>query len=271
MTTMTLHDAPTWRAVAQQQLRATAIEMRRAGAVLFACLIGIVLASVFVAARNAMLSPDHFGFTLDPTMTIPVGLFGLFAAGGVWQREEPSRRAYHLAMPMPRVTHTWLRVGAGWIWLMASALVYLALLVILGWAVAMIGHGQLTSHVAWWAWIAPFAAATMVYLLTSVAMVAAEQPLIWIFAAPFALVVLLALPGIYQWQAGTRLTNQLLRSAFSPTFISWPILETVKQTAARAPWVNVDWRRSLLGVLFWTAAGIAGIWLAARRRPRNVK
>jgi hypothetical protein len=268
MTTITLHDAPTWRAVARQQVRAAAIEMRRAGAVLFACLLVIALLTILGEMRKAVGTPSAFGFTLDPVMTMPVALFGLFAAGGIWQREEPSRRAYHLAMPVSRATHTWLRVGAGWVWLMASVAAYLLLLIVVGWAVSVIGHGQLTSRFTAWAWIAPFAAATMVYLLVSIAMVAAEQPLIWIIAAPFGVSFVLTLPGLYKWREGERLLDRLMQSPFNPAMPVFPLAATGGPDAAiYGPNVRV----SLLGVLFWTAVGIAGVWLAARRRPRNVR
>lgn len=276
MTTITLHEAPRWTGVARQQLRAVGGAMKRMAMVLFGVLLLIGLLSVFVAARNAMLPSEHFGFTLDPAMTMPLALFGLLAAAGVWQREEPSRRAYHLAMPVPRAEHTWLRVGAGWVWLMAGTAAYLVLLVLLGRVVAVIDGGEFVSRFSPWNWIAPFAAATSTYLLCSIAMVGAEQPLVFIVGAPFGLWLVLSLPGLYQWQAGARWVRRLLDSPYSPGSAVWPVFYDAGATITKAHALGsavplsliVDLQKSLTAVAFWWAVGLAGVWWAARRRVR---
>jgi len=271
MTTMTLHRAPEWREVGRQQLRTTGSAMRRAALVLFAVLLVVLLLIVFEAARETTLVSGIFGFTFEPVMMFPVVGFGLLAAGGVWQREEPSRRAYHLAMPISRVTHTWLRVGAGWVWLMASVAGYMGLLTLLGWLIATIGGGPLTSHLSVWACVAPFAAATTTYLLISIAMVGSEQPLLWIVGAPFGAGLLLALPDLYQWRAGSRMVNWFMNSPFGVRAALWPVFDSARPRGSSLPWWSLDWQSGLVAVLFWTALGSLGIYLAAKRRAPSVR
>ncbi len=271
MTTIMLHDAPAWRTVARQQLRAVRGSMRRPAVFLLAALVTVFLLGVVIATRDAVLGQRPFGFSLDVAMTAPGGFFGLFAAGAMWQRQEPSRRAYFLAMPVTRTSHTWLRVGAGWVWLMAGIAGYLAMLVLLGWAVATIGRGELVSHLSAWGWVVMFAAATTIYLLISIAMIASEQPLLWMIGVPLGLMAVLDLPPILHWVTGTRAVMRYFNSPFGPHTAFWPVVQAASGPGFVAPWWGLDWRQGLAGTLFWCGVGIAGVWLAARHRPKGVR
>ncbi len=269
MTTITLHEPPAWQGVARQQLRSVGGAMRQMAIVLAAVLVAILLLSIFVAVRSTMLRPDRFGFAFDPGMTVPFGILGLFAAGGVWQREEPSRRAYHLAMPVQRATHTWLRVGAGWVWLMAGVVVTLLMLGLLGVVTAAIGGGALTWRPPVWGWLTPFAAATIIYLLSSIALVGAEQSILWLVGAPFGVWLVLYLPTLYQWRSGAQWVDRLVNSPFNPGVAFWPMIAAVSEP--RLLPAPLRWQPVVMGTLFWTAVGLAGVWLAARRTPRAAR
>ena len=268
MTTIALHQTPDGAVVLRQQLRAVGSSMRRAGLVLLGLAVVLFIATLVAALQAAAHSNRPQGFEFDPAMMLPVFLLGLVAAVGTWQREEPSRRGYHLAMPAPAVEHTATRVFAGWVWCMAAVAGSWVVLWALGGTVAMIGKGEFRMGLTTWLFLAPFAAASMTYLLASIILIASERPGMWIVSLPTGVAILFSLPDAYHATAGIRLVHRILDSPFSPVIPMWPVFRTI--SADHHGWI-VNWQRGVAGTAAWIAIGLIGVWLAARKRPRATK
>ena len=272
MTTIALHQPPERMPVMRQQLRSVGIQLRWPAILLLAGLVTIGVIVVGFAASEASTRPDVFGFPLESAQTMPVWFIGLLAAAALWQRDEPSRRGYHLAMPVRAAEHTLLRVLAGWAWLMVGVVGYLVLLVAMGFAVATAGGGHLTSQFTAWEWAAPFAAATMCYLLASIPLLASEKPIVWLIGPPALIALILSLPFASDASRGSlmyRLASKVLASPLNPSAPFFPVYHFPRVSYKLPP--AVDLRTSLIATVFWMAVAIGGVWLAARRKPRATK
>ena len=272
MTAIALHQPPERGAVIRQQLRNVRAALRMPSiALLVGALVIIIVAAISVSGA-ARQDATPFGFTVVPYATIPIWFVALIAAASIWQRDEPSRRGYHLAMPVSAAEHTAIRVGAGWFWLMVWVVGYMALLCLLGLTVAAMGGGHIDSRMSWWGWVEPFAAATMSYLLASIALVASENPLMWLVGVPAAISGLLIIPLAYNAKSAVDAVMRLLQSPFSPSAPIFPMyyVQPTGVHASLTP-LAVDWKTGVAATLLWTAIGLIGVWLAARHRPAGAK
>ncbi len=268
MTTISLHETPEWSAVVRQQLRAVGGSLRWAGLLLLGIAVVLWIAVAVAAGQAAAHASPPLGFAFDPAMTLPVFLLGMFAAAAVWQREEPSRRGYHLAMPIAGPSHTVIRVFAGWAWCMVAVVGYWVALWTLGGLIVLIAKGTFAANLTPWLFAEPFAAATMTYLLTSIVMILAERPGAWIVSLPVGLMVLFALPDVYHARALSALFARILDSPFSPTTPFWAVYRTM--SADHRHWLY-HWQHDIAGTAIWTTVGLVGVWFAARRRPSATK
>ncbi|HEX8725551.1 MAG TPA: hypothetical protein VF737_09195 [Gemmatimonadaceae bacterium] len=270
MTTIALHQAPDWKGVLRQQIRTTGAAIRIPAVVVGSVVLLFCVLSVVSAARTTAVRSIHYGYSFNPGILAPVFLLGLLMAAAVWQREEPSRRGYHLAMPVPAAQHTGLRVLVGWGWLMVGIAVLWVCIGLTNAAISGIvgGAPPFARPLSRWFWFEPFASATMTYLLVSIAMIAAERPLGWLVGIPAGLVVLLQIPVMMQADGTVRILQWLSNSPFSFGTPFWPVFQHV---AGSGRYMIVDWQRSLLATGIWTAIGIAGVWLAAHKHPRGAK
>lgn len=97
-------------------------------------------------------------------------------AAVVWGDDGPGRRDYHDAMPVGRVTHALLRVGAGAIWLELG----LAALAIVSVFLDLLNPpSQRPNPVSFIAWVNYLSGPLTVYLLSSAAAVLTRFPLRW--------------------------------------------------------------------------------------------
>ncbi len=265
MTTVTLHEPPRLSAVARQQVQTVARGMRREVIMYLTVLVGLFVMNVSLAIRGvrADVGPIEYSLSVFGELTIPAVLFAVVVAGGTWQREEPSRRGYHLSMPVPSRTHTWIRVGAGWLWLIVGTAAYIAMLLVIGLAETRVTGGSFQFQFSHWGWIAPFVAATEAYLIVTVPMVSSERPLAWVFVTPLMAWVLVELLSAYPWTEGRVLAQRWIASPFSPFMIVWPWANDIM---GNGKVTEIDLGHTLLGVGFWIALAVVGITLGARRR-----
>ncbi len=269
MTTITLHQTPGWPAVIRRQIRSVGGAVRMAAVVSGSIVLMFCVLSIIGAARSAYTNPAARGFVLMPGFMYPAFILGLLMAAAMWQREEPSRRGYHLAMPVPATEHTAIRVAVGWGWLMIGVAALWAMLCLTGAAIASVSSGPFHfQSMSTWLWIEPFAAATMTYLLASIVMIATERPLGWLVGVPTVAFLLFQMPSVLRAPRAGAFAKRFLESPFGPTVPFWPVF-TVGNPAVNGG--AVDWQRSLFATALWTAIGIAGVWLAARKHPRGAK
>jgi hypothetical protein len=185
MTATALHEAPRWRAVAVEQLRAVGLFTRGVGGALIA-LFGVMLLVVINGAmRTHEMEVNHTGKgTMDlgyaPQISSLFAALAFLYAFSVWHDEDPSRRSYHWLMAVRRDLHTLTKVLAGWIWVLLATVAGLLATKAMGSVTSLItGHPQPPYLGAWWTWLVPFTSVTVAYLLSSAFVVGTRRPLIW--------------------------------------------------------------------------------------------
>lgn len=275
---------PTRTTITLEQIRLVGVRFRVAGISLLA--LGIATGAAFVwylrmagmstiavrtialtnhtlsaAARAKLVQPlEPLHFIYAPEICTVMVALALLLPMAMWQDEPPTRRDYHRVMPVGASTHTFIRVLAGWCWMMLLTALYLAAVVtvptIVGW---LPGALPVTIRfMAWWEWVVPFTAVTVAYLFTSAAAVGARRPLVWvggIFILYWGIVTLSMMLQI------KTLTDTLLR-VYSGFFgFAAAAMGQVSWTAG-AP----DSLRWLGATILWGLAGAALLFAVSRRR-----
>jgi hypothetical protein len=281
--------APRGTAVLRAQLRAVGLGVRRE---LAAAALLLAVVSVPMIAFH-LRTPGHATDMQFAEMMVFVVLFAAFAPMAVWKGEAPSRRGYLWALPVERSRHTLLKVFAGWAWLMAAVGAFLL------WAVGLaratggtlsLGNTQIPLRSlpegvvptpadfvtqAWpvpgWLWLVPFAAATALYLLGSIVVLASDHPWRWIAGIALGFPLLLALGvlesglwvrGLVEGRYGLEVlvTGCLLREVNLPTpadgFIRTDVFDPMPDA----------WP---VAALLWTGIGLAGTLAAALARQER--
>jgi hypothetical protein len=153
-------------------------------AIAVAGMLTLFVASMLIEA--ALRSGDPHArstFFYSTDMASIMAIVALVMPFFVWRSEEPRRRFYHWAMPVRRSTHTLIKAAAGWVWLMAVAVLYLAAVFMLQ---AGLQHINGDTAPRWahsaapWEWLVPFGAATVMYLLVSAALIGSNMAVAWI-------------------------------------------------------------------------------------------
>lgn len=200
-----LHCAPRGRVIVVEQIRAVGLLMRTAGVLLLAlyailALVAINTAFRVRAANQALGRLAHLvDYAYAPQMTMLLLLLPFLIPLLVWQEEYPTRRLYHLSMPVSQATHAMSKTVAGWFWMMAAVAMFLIGLVAVHAFTRRVTGLPQPYHIgfAWWEWIIPFTSVTIAYVFVSAATVGARRPIVWIFGtlAIYAGVVAFLLQG----------------------------------------------------------------------------
>lgn len=260
-TTTDLHQPPRLDVVRREQLRATGIALRNEG-ILFAGALALiaVLATVGTIrffSHQGMYSSYEFG----AQHALPMALVGLLLPFGAWRSEDPSRRDYHWAMPVPRETHTLMRVFAGWVWLMAAVAAYLVVLVLIGVVPPLLLGGAV--HLfdgAAWEWAVPFTTASVAYLLTTALVVSSDHPWRWIGGVAAGWLLGAIVLRMFELDAVADRLDAVLTGSYGLSAAIWADvwrMEGRRVVSAPDRWAGAT--------LIWGALGMTGVVLAARR------
>jgi hypothetical protein len=237
---------------------------------LMICLYGMLVGvGIFIALRARELNAKQAAyqmanFTFTPRSVFPLLILAIVVPLLTWEGEGPSRRSYHLMMPVPQYRHSLMRVFAGWVWLMVATAAYLVAIVL---TVAVMegltGNTQpYEPFFVYWEWLVPFTSVSIVYFLASAATLATEQPLLWILGIPALLGGSMALLHMLGFEDESR-ALQMIYSG--------------KSGAAAAFLGSVEWRagngtlypslgRWLGATALWAVgSGVVLRWLSARR------
>lgn len=291
---------PRLGAVAREQLRAAGLALRPEliGLALLLLGFGVLQLLSALAPEPPLSGPgvharmENSGLNFSPG-SAGLGVWLAFLTPVfLWRNEGPTRRDYFWSLPVEQSRHALLRLGAGWAWQMA---VIVALL-LFGLALAVLTDGELgvmtrgvssmgtSGHppsavyrslsvpVLSWQWVTPFTAATIAYLIGSVAALASDYPLRWLLGGTIALVLLhtvletvspLDVEGPFDLVWAGRFG---LRAAMNGERWVWERLAgsgwSLERTIAQ-PDVSL-W---LPAMLLWLGAGAAAAYLAAGYRP----
>lgn len=191
MTAIPMHAAPRWRDIAIEQVRSVGLHVRAVGGLLIGSLAiyAAVAIRVTVNAHNAQVAHKLHGaavFDYTPAVSILIAYLALLLPAIIWHDESPTRRTYHLAMPVARSTHALTKAFAGWVWLMLGTVVFVLCIVTVDIYTRHIAGATtgFATHVAAWEWLVPFTAVTVAYLISSGAAIGAQTPAVWIVGPP---------------------------------------------------------------------------------------
>jgi len=277
MTTIALHPVPRRAVVAREQLRAVGVALRREGVLFLGALAILAALAIVATVRSAGVPTHHANFTYGLGAAIPVALVGFFLPFSVWRAEDPSRRAYLWSMPVARGPHTVMKVASGWLWLMVAVAVYL--LVFAGFIVLLpIIASEAIPTDAWaaaWEWMVPFTAASVAYLIGSIAVVGSDHPWRWMGGVGILYVVVL----LFLNQLGLSEVQRALGSVtngyvglYAAIFGNVQVVRHAGPVAAHLGHLEamrhgdpsiVRW---LSATAVWGAAGIISVWLVSYNR-----
>jgi hypothetical protein len=255
-TSISLHPTPHWQSVAREQLRAVRTALWKEG-VIFLAALGLLGAAAIGAAVRAAGDPRaHMDMSYEPEASVLVALVGLFIPFGVWRSEDPARRSYHWAMPVPRGPHTLTKAAAGWLWLMAAVAVYVLFIAVLAAAVAQItGEPQGDRSVSAWEWAVPFTSASVAYLLGSTAVLRSEHPWRWIGGLTIAYFAGLAFTDALDVREAEQMVERIVGGYYGMQAALFGHLDAAGRRPSAERWLGAT--------LLWGAIGAVGVGLAA--------
>jgi hypothetical protein len=186
-----MHALPPTRAVALEQIRSVGLRVRAVGILLAGAMLiygGVVTEVVRNQHSTALahIRHDNSGFGYTPEISVLLTYLALLLSALMWHDENPTKRTYHLAMPVARSTHALIKTFAGWVWAMAGTAAFVISVVVVDMiARRVLGMPMgLSGRVEWWGWLVPFTTVTIAYLLGSAAAVGAQSPAVWIVGPP---------------------------------------------------------------------------------------
>lgn len=279
-----LHPLPNHFAVAREQLLSVGIKQRRElllMGVLALVLVGLAVYALLFAEQTVTATENGREITrtyrgatnadlgeLLKFYLLPVSLLGLLWPLSVWNGEGPRHRVYHWAMPVRRDAHSLLRTAAGWVWLMAAVAGLLLLMVLVA---AITGNLQsLGDETLIW-WVRPFTAATLLYLLASVAALWTDYPGRWLVGIIIGYGLLL--PTLFSLHVDREIVETLasaldgrlgLGTALSGE-IEVPMQITRNGRVFTGTKSVLDAGAWAMAWLLWTGIGTAGVLFASSR------
>ena len=289
---------PRLRAVLLEQVRATGFALRGPALIAVALLTIVTLwMAVQVVTRAASIVPHPWSSVLPAVM-------GALLPIVVWARDERSGPGFLWTLPVDRRWHAFVKVLAGWVWLMAGVALFslwlLALTVASGGEALPVetlhlltspapASGLLdpaTLRTVRWdpgplLLAIPFTAATATYLLASALALGSRHPLRWVIGivlttllASMASAVAGAQPRMVVWvaEAPARLVQLLVRSRYGLDALitgrpaSFDNTATLTTGELVVVWSAVpELAHWGVATLLWTGAGLLALWAAASR------
>jgi hypothetical protein len=248
-----MNPVPGWMDVLREQLSSVALAVKRE-AVVVAGFLGLF--TVF-----AMFESDSVGVPFTPTAGIVSGLAALLVPMLVWKGEDPARRGYHHAMPVDRGPHAIARGAAGLAWTMAGVAAFFAWVGLL-----TVVTGGSVANVEPWQWLAPFAGATVTYLLGSALTLVSSRPWKWLGLGAIGFFFVNA----FRWSA--RPLADAVNSLLSGYYGLSTVLTGLVHHEVRAPgerWMTPDAGAWLTATFLWMALALTLFLWASYRQPER--
>jgi hypothetical protein len=220
----------------------------------------VILSGLLLLTRSCRISLDL------PNQQVQLsGLSGLYPvlllgsalwAVSVWYGEEPSRRHYHWSLPFDRKFHDLIRIGAGGAWLGAVLIVLVGIVVVLD---LVSGGGEETGPLGSWHMATFLTGPLTVYFLCSLPALRSDHPVLWILAAPIALVTLWGILAAFgAGFAANAITALLIGPIGFLKAVSLPVAAEFTGGEITRSWIPA--------ALFWLTVSILAILAASLRR-----
>lgn len=260
MMQLTLHPAPRGRDVVLEQVRAVGLLLRR-DALIVAVVLGVVTLAIAaeIASGGAGIHSDADGSDL-------AGVFAFLFPFAVWKGERRFGPAFLWTLPVDRRRLAFVKVFAGWVWLMTAVAVFIL------WRFALTLLPGVTAEQA--LPLVPFAVATAMYLLGSALVLGLRHPLRWLLGTYGVFYLLTTLSGVL----GRTASGELRIVAWSGV-LHWAVygpngLHTLLSSSglfSAAQDAEAAWRAlpDTAHTFFWLGAGLAALWAAVSRHREN--
>jgi hypothetical protein len=271
MTTVQLHARPSLSAVVSEQIRTVCLQLRLLSAFLLGAFLLYAAVAVRVASNIRNANEAHHGHAIvdlsfTPEISIVIVVLALMVPSVMWNGEDPTRRSYHLSMPIGRAAHAWIRTFAGWLWTIGAAAVFvITVAAVDALCIHIMGDRAPTDpNFRNWEWAVPFTAITVAYILASAAAVGARTPAVWI-VGPFALYsgATLLMGGL----GYTKVAAAMMKVISGYYGLETAIAGVVGGSSHPGIALHADVGRWIGATALWGAAGLLLLYLLARRRP----
>lgn len=262
--TPALHPVPERSTIVREQIDAVSIAIRKEQWFFLGTIAVFLLLAIYSALSGHSGQHGHASLEYGPGAAIPMSLVALLIPFGVWRASDRERRAYDWVMPVEQSTHTVVRMLAGWAWLMLGVVLYLIFLMGIEMLVVLLTGGSLGIDVPAWQWLVPFTAASIAYLLTSIAMIGSEHPWRWIGGIVVGYAVALLILNIVHLEDVNRALQKIVVGFYGLNAAIFGEVSVRPHGLA-----DGDPKRWLGATAIWGALAIVGVCLAARRHSRS--
>jgi hypothetical protein len=248
-----MNPVPGWMEVLREQLSSVGLALKRE-AMVVAGFLGLFTAFV-------LLQPVGREVPLTPTAGIAAALAALLMPMVIWKGEDPARRGYHHSMPVEHGPHALARGTAGLAWMMAGVTAFFAGVGLLS---ALTGGGVADAEP--WQWLAPFAGATVLYLLGSALTLVTSRPWKWLGLGAVGYFFLNA----FRWSA--RPLAEAADSLIDGYYGLSTVLTGLVHHRYRFPgehWMTPDVGAWLTATFLWMALGLSLFLWASYRQPER--
>ncbi|HEV7588019.1 MAG TPA: hypothetical protein VGO40_07785 [Longimicrobium sp.] len=249
-----LNPVPGWMDVLREQLSSVGLALRREGTVVggFA-----VLFTAFIFWMQVQQGTGDL--PLSPAEGIAAAMMAFLIPMGVWKGEDPARRGYHHAMPVGHGEHAVARAAAGLAWTLAGGAAFF------GWmGLLSLTTGGRVEQVEAWQWAAPFAGATVLYLLGSALTLATSRPWRWLGFSAVGYFFLSAFRAIDAATPLSDAVDAVVTGQYGLSTVLTGLVESTKFTGMKA-----DAGTWLTATFLWLAAAVSLFLWAAYRQPER--
>jgi hypothetical protein len=248
-----MNPVPGWMDVLREQFSSVALAMKRE-AMVVAGFLGLFTAFV-------VLQPGGGEVPLSPMAGIAAALAAVLVPMVIWKNEDPARRGYHHSMPVDHGPHAIARGAAGLAWTMVGVMAFFAWVGLLS---ALTGGS--VANVEPWQWLAPFAGATVTYLLGSALTLVSSRPWKWLGLGAIGFFFVNA----FRWSA--RPLADAVNSLLSGYYGLTTVLTGLVHHEVRAPgerWMTPDAGAWLTATFLWMALALTLFLWASYRQPER--
>ncbi len=268
MTAIALHRTPRWLDVAREQIRAVGLHVRVVGVLLLGSLALYSAVAIRVSMNQHAAGRSVTGFDFTPQVSMILTYLALLLPAMMWHDEKPSRRMYHLSMPIGRSTHALTKAFAGWVWLMAGTALFVLVIVVVDAVTRNITghHAPAGSNLKTWEWIVPFTAVSVAYAISCAAAIGTETPAVWIAGLPLLYVGVSVVAAALGYPAASQSLLKLFTGFYGAGAAMGGIVDGGADSAGRLLAASAG--RWIGATALWGAAAAAGLYAVSRRRGK---
>lgn len=250
-----LNPEPAADEVLREQFASVGLALRREGYVVAGMMAVFTTIVLLTQAQSGAAE-----IPLDPKMGFAAAMMALLLPMAVWKGEGPEQRGYHHSMPVDHAQHAMMRTGAGLAWAMAGVVAFF------GWIglLTVITGGDVQTAEPW-QWAAPFAGASVLYLLGSAATLVTSHPWRWLGGSVVGFFFL----SIFRFVDSLRPLVEAIDAIWWGRYGLITLLTGEVRNYGQIPWMVPDLGAWLTSVGLWLVVASGAFFLAANHQPER--